>query len=235
LAGFFLRPGFGHPLDDFRMKELWKIILADQKEGRSPDAEVQRWICLRRVAAGLNRGQQGQLGSELWPQLLDKQTGKMILKGKGDAYQYTEKLRTAASLELMDPSQKIKLGHAILARIAKDEALAVEYWALGRLGARHLFHGSAVHVVPRDTAAAWIEKLLAQKNHSEAWVFAVGQIARKTDQRELNLPQPLIARVLEECHDERLKTLLTDGAQLTQNEQNKVFGEQLPAGLVLKL
>lgn len=239
LAGFMLRPGFGYPLDDFRLKELWKIILSDQKAARTPDLDIQRWICLRRVAAGLSRGQQGQIAAELWPLLLDKQTGKIAVKGKGEAYQYTERLRTAASLELVEQPLKVKLGNAILARIGKEEALPVELWALGRLGTRHLFHGAAANVVSRDVAAGWIEKLLASGTKSEEWSFAVGQIARKTDQRELNLPAALLQKVLAECSGndscQRLKTLLTDAGPLTQNEQNRVFGEQLPAGLVLQL
>lgn len=239
LAGFMLRPGFGHPLDDFRMKELWKIILSDFKATRLLETEMQRWICLRRVAAGLSRGQQSQVAAELWPQLLDKQTNKMILKGKGDAYPYTERLRTAASLELAETTQKIKLGNAILNRILKDEAISVDFWALGRLGARHLFHGAAGNVIPRETAIDWIEKLLARRSDHEGWAFAVGQIARKTDQRELNLPLALIQRILVECQDKefysRLKTLLTDAAPLTRSEQDKVFGEQLPAGLIMRL
>ena len=32
LAGFLMRPGFGYPLDDFRMKELWKMMLGEIKK-----------------------------------------------------------------------------------------------------------------------------------------------------------------------------------------------------------
>ena len=35
LAGFFLRPGFGYPLDDFRIKDLWKVILGDLKKPKN--------------------------------------------------------------------------------------------------------------------------------------------------------------------------------------------------------
>ncbi|MGZ3633748.1 MAG: Hsp70 family protein, partial [Parachlamydiaceae bacterium] len=31
LAGLFLMPGYGFPLDDFRIKELWKVILSEAK------------------------------------------------------------------------------------------------------------------------------------------------------------------------------------------------------------
>lgn len=237
LAGFLLRPGFGYPLDDFRLKEVWKIVLADLKTPLHTEAEVQRWICLRRIAGGLNRGQQAQVAAELWPQLIDKQTGKIVLKGKAETYQYTEKLRAAASMELVDPSLKVKLGNAILARIAKETPLPVEFWALGRLGARHLFHGSAAHVVNREIAAEWATKLLKLNERTEQWLFAIGHIARKTDQRELNLSPDVVKQILQMGDEEskQLKTFLTDAVPFTQNEQDRVFGEQLPAGLMLQL
>ena len=76
LAGFFLRPGFGFPLDDFRLKELWKIILADLKTPKALDCQIQMWICFRRVAGGFNKGQQMQLASELVPTVLNKKRVK---------------------------------------------------------------------------------------------------------------------------------------------------------------
>ncbi|HRD55262.1 MAG TPA: Hsp70 family protein, partial [Parachlamydiaceae bacterium] len=57
LAGFFLRPGFGYPLDDFRMKNLWKIILSESKIPQNGDCYIQKLIFFRRIAGGLNKGQ----------------------------------------------------------------------------------------------------------------------------------------------------------------------------------
>jgi hypothetical protein len=237
LAGFLLRPGFGYPLDDFRVKELWKIMLADLKVAHPQEIELQKWICCRRIAGGLNRGLQSQVAAVLWPQLIEK--GKISFNGKAESYQYMEKLRTAAALELIDIAMKVKLGNAIIARAAKHVLLPAELWALGRLGARHLFHGGADNVVPRDTACGWLDQLLACHGRSDAWLFAVGQIARKTDHREINLPQAFIDKLLTVIEESEgaasIKSLLTGAAPLTQNEQNMVFGEQLPAGLMLQL
>ncbi len=155
LAGFFLRPGFGFPLDDFRIKELWKIILADLKTPKVLDCQIQMWICFRRVAGGFNKGQQMQVASELVPTILNKKTGKIEIKRKGDLYLYSEKIRALGSLERLDLSLKISLGDALVDRIVNQSPGIYDYWALGRIGARHLIYGSVGQVVPKEVCNRW--------------------------------------------------------------------------------
>ena len=70
LAGFCLRPGTGYPLDDWRARQLWKIHGSGLVfPGRDP-CELNWWILWRRVAAGLARGHQEELSSELFPLLI---------------------------------------------------------------------------------------------------------------------------------------------------------------------
>lgn len=242
LAGFFLRPGFGYPLDDFRIKELWKIMLNDAKSVKTGEYQIQSWICTRRIAGGLNKGQQTQLANELIPTILHKK-GKIELKGKQDNYLYSEKIRTLASMELIEISLKIKLGNAILENLVKGDNLKANFWALGRLGARHLLYGSAFNVVPPGICEKWIEALLkiakdAQKDSPEI-VFVIGQLARKVDQRELNLSENCVQTILDSFAEsslkERLKELLQKEVILTEQEQDQLFGEKLPSGLSLDM
>lgn len=238
LAGFFLRPGFGFPIDDFRMKELWKIALADLKISKSPESFIQMWICFRRLAGGFNKGQQMQLASELIPSVFDKKTGKIEIKRKGDLYIYSEKIRALASLERLELPLKIRLGDALVDRIAKESAADYDYWALGRIGARHLLYGSAGQVVPKEVCSKWIEQLLRYQQavkDLESQIFLLGQLARKTDHRELNLSDAVIQKILTAYPDDHLKKMLLEEHLLTPAEQEKVFGDQLPAGLVLEL
>lgn len=236
LAGFFLRPGYGFPLDDFRMKELWKIILADLKTPKPSECLVQMWICFRRLAGGFNKGQQMQIASELVGTLFDKKTGKFDIKRKGDSYLYSEKIRAVASLERVDIMMKMRVGEALLDRLIHSSHTRDDYWALGRIGARHLLYGSAGHVIPKDVASKWIERLLNHgKNaeHREAMLFLLKQLARKTDQRELNLSESILQKILLSYPKENLEEWLLEEKQLTQSEQEQVLGDQLPAGLVL--
>lgn len=242
LAGFFLRPGFGYPLDDFRIKELWKVILSDAKYVKTGEHQIQSWICTRRIAGGLNKGQQMQLANELLSTILNKR-GKIEVKGKADIYLYSEKIRALGAMEFIEIPFKIKLGNAILERLAAEEEVKANYWTLGRLGARHLLYGSAANVVPREVCEKWVEALLRiaknNKKNSDEIVFVISQLARKTDHRELNLSDKCVQEVLdcfaESSLKERLQQLLQQETHLTQHEQDLLFGEKLPAGLSLEL
>lgn len=235
LVGFLLRPGFGYTLDDFRMKELWKIVLADLKTSKSGEVQIQRWICFRRVSGGFNKGQQTQIANEIIPLILNKKSNRIEFSGKGELYSFSEKIRLLGALELIDSNIKSKVGAALVERIISGEASQAEYWALARIGARHLVYGSMVNVIPSAIAASWVEKLLQAKNADQnQLLFVLAQLARKTDQRELNLPAEVISRVLKAYpEDPRLNTLLLQQNALTQQEQEQLFGDRLPVGLSL--
>ncbi len=237
LAGFFLRPGFGYPLDDFRIKEIWKIILSDSRALKSFESQIQRLICYRRMAGGLNKGQQMQLGKELIPEL-DK--GKIEIKSKTDLYLYSEKIRAFASFEYIDVSLKVKIGQAVLERIAKKIAVDADYFALGRLGNRHLVYASLSELVPLKTVISWIEKLLVIKDlNPEKLASMLCLLGRKTDIPEFNIPSELIDKILKRFESskelEMLTRHLTTLSHLSVMEQHQVFGETLPVGLLLEL
>lgn len=238
LIGFFLRPGFGFPLDDFRLKELWKIILADLKSPKTAECLIQLCICFRRVAGGLSKGQQVQVASELIPAVLDKKTIKMDLKRKGEHYLYSERIRALAALERLDLPLKVRLGEALMDRLLHHTPAHDDYWALGRIGARHLVYGSAGQVVPKDICTKWIESLLKHQpmpENREAMLFVLGQLARKTDHRELNISDAIRDKILENYPEEYMRKWLLDEHLLTASEQEQVFGDRLPVGLVLEL
>jgi hypothetical protein len=221
LAGFFLRPGIGYPADDYRIKQMWKLILVDLKKPKSEEIELQQWICLRRIAAGLNRGQQGYIFNEL-----------LRLKQKKRGYAYAEHLRALASLELIDIPSKLKLGALLLKKIAAGEGEACDYWALGRLGARQLFYGTAANVIPPTACEEWIQTLLAAPAAQKKELpFTLAMLARKTNCRAIDLNQALldkIAPLLAEQQD-----LLFQERDLTPSEQERFFGDSLPTGLTL--
>ncbi len=238
LAGFTLRPGFGFPLDDFRIKELWKIILADLKGPKTAEVFAQMCICLRRVAGGFSKGQQMQLASELMESFFDKRSGKIEVKRKSELYLYSETIRTLAALERLDMALKIKLGNALVKRLLCDLPANHDYWALGRIGGRCLVYGSIGQIVPKENVSQWIEQLLCHQpatENREAMLFLLRQLARKTDQRELNISDFLIKKVLETYSQENLKEYLLEEKELTELEREQVFGDQLPAGLILNL
>lgn len=234
-AGFILRPGFGYPLDDFRIKDLWKLVLEDLKEQKQPETMIQLWICLRRVAGGLNKGQQMQVAAELLPTFFDKKKGRIIVKSKGELYPYAEKLRVVASCERLDLPLKIRLGESLLFRLIHETPLPCDYWALGRIGGRHLLYGSLGQVVPPEVCVRWIEQLLNVEptpSQQECYTALIGQLARLTPHRSLNLPESLISLILERNSSPHMQHLLSEHP-ITQAEQEQLLGDHLPAGLSL--
>ncbi len=236
LIGFLLRPGFGYPLDDFRLRDLWKVILSEYKSPLSSEVQLQIYICTRRIAGGLGKGQQLQLASDLIASLFNKKSGRIDIKSKAELYPYSERIRAFAALELIDNPLKLRLGNAIIARLKAGEGISADYWALGRLGARHLLYGSLVNVITRDQCQQWVEQLLAAALPTdEQLAFLLGQLARKTEHREVNLSRDCIDKILKRfvgsANVERLEQLLLQENFLTQSEQEQAFGDRLPSGL----
>lgn len=225
LAGFFLRPGLGYPLDDHRIKNLWKLVLADLKRQKPEEVLIQQWICYRRIAAGLGKGQQIQLFNDLLPQKIKK-----------SGYPYAEHMRALAALELVDIQAKVKLGHTVLKRILEGKGEPCDYWALGRLGARHLFHGTAANVISPAVCTQWVEALLdspaAQSTHLP---FTLAMLARKTDVRHLDLSAALLERLQPILKSHNLEELVQHERALSLSEQERFFGDSLPSGLRLDL
>lgn len=241
MAGFFLRPGMGHPLDDFRMQDLWKIVLRDGNGQKSTDALLQSWICLRRVAAGLKKGQQVQIANQLLPSLINKKSGKIEKSAKITGYHYSEMIRVLGALELIDSAQKIRVGEALLHKIIEGQGVAADFWALGRLGARHLVYGAAPNVIAKEVISGWIDALLKvfdQYEHEEL-MFVLIQLARVSDQKELVVPEEMRRRICEAYrqtpHFDAIHRSLSEVCPTTKAGQEELLGEELPPGLSLLL
>lgn len=239
LAGWCLRPGFGFPLDDWRVREVQSLHEEGLQYARETRVWAEWWTFWRRIAGGLDENAQEKLFATLEPHVgrkasPDRKAGAM-------AGTVTEMVRLAASLERIAPSRKTALGERLLARSAVDPALA--YWALGRAGARVPFHGSAHAVVPRRVAEEWLVSLCALDWASPATpgageaAFAAALIARRTGDRERDVPDALrerVAGLLERGgFPSAWAQMVREVAELEEREQRLVFGEALPPGLRL--
>ncbi len=223
--GFFLRPGFGYPLDDFRVKALWKCFLEDRSVLDS-DEQIQLWIALRRVCGGLSRGQQQQVAAEVLPMLAEK------IKTGRDEYIHSERIRLLASLEWLDRSVKLKLGTALANKIVAEKGTPADFWALGRLGARELLYSPLSCVLPATDVSRWIERLIETRQiERKSLVLLLGQLARKTDYREINIADVLVKAILDQIEDPQLAELLQRVCAVTREEKELQYGEGLPPGL----
>jgi molecular chaperone DnaK (HSP70) len=230
LTGFCLRPGFGFPGDDFRIEQARRIYAGGITFGNQVQCEIDWWIFCGRIAGGLNRNQQGDIFQRLSPILLPKQKKKTRMNQS----LYREMWRTAASLELLPQQTKVQLGDELLAAVKRAEILDAGTWCLSRLGARRLFSGPINLVVSPSVAARWVETLL-RLPHTPALLEAVVQIAQQTGDVARDLSPATLELVRKSCQaSSQSASLLRDLAgQQDMASSSRVFGEDLPAGLVL--
>jgi hypothetical protein len=230
LTGFCLRPGFGFPGDDFRIEQARRIYAGGITFGNQVQCEIDWWIFCGRIAGGLNRNQQGDIFQRISPILLPKQKKKTRLNQS----LYREMWRTAASLELLPQQTKVQLGEDLLAAVKRGEMLDAGTWCLSRLGARRLFSGPINLVISPAVAARWVESLL-RLTHTPALLEAVVQIAQQTGDIARDLPPATLDLVRKSCESSsHAASLLRDlSGEQDLASSSRVFGEDLPAGLVL--
>lgn len=243
LLGFCMRPGFGDPVDEWRLKEAWKIYPQGLHFQRQAQNRSEWWIFWRRVAGGLTAGQQWHICQQLLPALQPAQTKKKK-GGKKAAKSFTiqeevEVWMTLANFERLPADTKVQLGNMLLGKIARGKPKPQELWALARFGARIPFYGPLDQVIPSSRAVLWIEQLLSMNlPANEPLAHSFIQLARLTGDRERDVPQEkrdyLVGWLKQLPQRDRLAEALTHPETLLQSqEQDWVFGESLPAGLVL--
>ena len=245
LAGYGLRPGFGDPLDAWRVQQLWTLFAPGVQHVNDRQVGAEWWTLWRRVAGGLDTTAQLRLLDDFAFNLQISEEGADGFEGaKPVSGSQGDMLRLGASLERIPSAYKTEVGEWLLGRIQKsagqdssdDDSLYL--WALGRIGARAPFHGSPHDVVPADTAARWIESLMALDwKRLDAAAFAAVSLARVTDDRARDLPPALREQVLG-----RLKAIhapapwlamVAEKVDLDEATERRMLGESLPPGLRL--
>ena len=229
LCGFCLRPGFGYPGDDFRIEQTRRIYVGGITHGNQVQCEIDWWIFWGRVAGGMNRNQQADVYQRLSGFLLPRGARK---PQRINPSLLREMWRAAASLELLPIGVKTELGDALIRRVKAGDFKESEIWCLSRLGARKLFYGPMNLVVPPATATRWAEALLNVAGAGEA----LAAIARRTEDPTRDLPAATLENVRRKLestpHAERLLAVF-EGDEADDRALGRIFGEELPSGLVL--
>lgn len=243
LAGFVLRPGFGDPVDRYRVESLWKLITSaasGQATGRKkltvPEGGADYWIMWRRVSGGLNTALQQQMFSRLKPTLLPAK-GKAF--SRPPANEYAEMWRTAASLERLDARTKESLGLALLRECKKSPVPVYAFWALSRLGTRVQLYGPLNSVVHAEIVTQWIEELLGfipgNESEKNGWLFCLSQLTRMSGLRAIDVSDQTRNRVLEILRSHSCpaswKRMVEEVVANEGEEASRMFGESLPIGL----
>ena len=220
LFGFCLRPGFGFPGDDFRVEQARRIYAAGLQFANQVQNEIDWWIFWGRIAGGLNKNQQVDIFQRLSPALLPRPGKRPRLNNS----LLREMWRTGCSLELLPLQTKTQLGDTLLALMKKNELVQTGLWCLGRLGARKLFYGPINQVVQAPVATRWVEALIKIPNSEDALVA----IARRTGDSTRDLAPATLDLVRSKVPEALIPSLEGE----VEEDLGKVFGEELPSGLV---
>jgi molecular chaperone DnaK (HSP70) len=239
LCGLCLRPGLGYPGDDYRIEQVRRVFAAGLTFPNQVQCEIEWWIFWGRVAGGFNRNQQVDLFQRAASILLPKlpKGGKPAKPVRVNSSLLREMWRTACSLELLPSQTKTELGDSLVKRVKAGEAKDSDLWCLSRLGARALLYGPANQVLPPSTAGRWAEALLAIQDDRATLGDALAALARYTGDpvRDLapKIREAVERRLASMPHAGRLLTALRGEDEGDETALGRIFGEELPSGLVL--
>ncbi len=238
LIGFCLRPGFGYPLDDWRVEQLWKTYQHGIQFVNEQQNWSEWWTLWRRVAGGLDEAAQqrllGDIGKFLNPAAARQAGVAKQIKNRG----YEDMVRLAGVLERLPADKKTELGQWLLKRLQKASEPNQTWWAVGRIGSRVPFHGSSHNVVPAVTVSSWLEQILAVdwKKVPQA-AFAATMIARKCGDRTRDIDDGMREKVLDKMRQCKMPSswisMVEQFQPLDEQQEKQVYGEALPPGLKL--
>ena len=233
LTGYCMRPGFGDALDGERIRKLWKIYLSGVHFDKAKQNKLEWWIFIRRLAAGLNAGQQRQFFQDVSPALLKKQ------KLKFSPQEQTEFIMAVGNMERLLIKDKIALSNVLLSMLKPGKKQVDIFWSLSRFGARELLYGSIDRVIPAKEIKKWVNRLINLPwKATEPIENLIAQISRKTNDRTRDIDEDLRSKIVQWLQrrnaDKRLLKKVVELIEIDIKEQNTQFGEKLPAGLILK-
>ena len=238
LIGFCLRPGFGYPLDDWRVEQLWKTYSQTIQFVNERQNWTEWWTLWRRIAGGLDTAAQEQLFKDI-----SKFLNPAAARQAGVAKQvkirgYDDMVRLAGVLERLPIEKKIQVCEWLLKRLQKSSEPNQTWWAVGRIASRVPFHGSSHNVIPADTVTAWLQQLLKVdwKKVPQAG-FAATLIARMSGDRARDLDESIRLQVIEKLITSKSPSswleMVESYKELDETEAKQIFGEALPPGLKL--
>lgn len=249
LAGYSLRPGFGHPLDEWRMEGLWALFEAGVQHHKDSQVRAEWWTLWRRVAGGLPLDAQlrvlDDFAFNLQADAAERGRRPVTLVDGSEE----DLLRVGASLERIPSAYKAEIGEWLFKQIADipaggklDARASARYgrylWALGRVGARQSFQSSAHEVAPPEVAEGWLRQLLLLDwRKVEPAGFAAAHIARMTGDRSRDIDDAVRGDVLRRLAASGAPAAWTamvrEVVELDQASEARMLGDALPPGLKL--
>jgi hypothetical protein len=223
-----MRPGFGGPGDDARVKGLQtvsnELVFADDLQ-----CQIEMLALLRRVAGGISASKQQALYREHTSGAASKKKGRPNRQFEYEAW------RLVASIEHLPARFRASLGHELLAKIRREPGDAIWLWSLSRLGARIPLYGPLHSVVAAEIAGKWVRVLLDLIPFTNVTASAIVVMARRTDDSSRDIDDAIreqaITRLMALGIAEETVQLLSKYIPPKRADAVRSFGESLPTGL----
>jgi hypothetical protein len=238
LIGFCSRPGFGYPLDDWRVEQLWKFYAQSIQFVNEKQNWTEWWTLWRRIAGGLESSAQEQIFKDI-----SKFINPAAARQAGVAKQvkirgYDDMVRLAGVLERLPIESKVSLCEWLLKRLQKSSEPNQTWWAVGRIASRIPFYGSQHNVIPADVVSVWLKQIMEVdwKKVPQAG-FAATLISRMSGDRARDLDPVVRSQIVEKLRASKSPASWIDMVEtfkeLNEQEEKQIFGEALPPGLTL--
>jgi hypothetical protein len=132
-------------------------------------------------------------------------------------------------MELIPAANRIQMGDALIKQGKQSGYTDNILWCVARLGARQLFYGLANQVLTPAIATRWIEALIAAPKAEDALV----SLARRTGDPVRDVAAPIFTAVRARVNEPQLAAQLDGDTERDERALGRIFGEDLPSGLVL--
>ncbi|MYM66373.1 Hsp70 family protein [Pseudoduganella sp. FT55W] len=242
LSGYCLRPGFGHPLDNWRIDQLWAMFDTGIQNHKDSQACAEWWTMWRRVSGGLSVEAQlrvlDDFAFNVQADAAERGRRPVTLVNGSEE----DMLRLGASLERIPGNYKAEIGAWMLEQLLKDKkseaARGRLLWGLSRVGVRQPFHGSAHDVVDTATVEEWLNAVLSLDwKKVEPAGYCAAHLARMTGDRSRDINETLRAEVLRRLSASTApanwSAMVREVTQLDQADEKRMLGDALPPGLKL--
>ena len=235
LAGYTLRPGFGHVLDRQRVAALLPVL----RSGLNFTDNVRAWqqflIAWRRILPGMTEPEQLESLATLAPYAGRVATRAKPQRGFLNIVQ-PELLDLLGLLERLPTAKRAALGNALLERTWTEQEPRL--WdIIGRLGARVPVYASVHFVIEPNQIQPWLEQLLREKwDTIPTATKAAARMTRMTGDRARDVSEGLRREVLSRLQQYNAAAELIQNVSevvaVAANDVVSGYGEELPVGLV---
>jgi len=217
-------------LDEWRLAALWRVFALGLAFPKDKQTQEQWWLMWRRVAGGLNKIQQERIFDRIFPVLRKNEASS------------AEIYMLAGSLERIDMGHKIRLGQQLVQQIVggRQQFINQRMWALARIASRVPLYGGAEVIVRPEVVGAWFRELRSLKRQDPAFgklALFLSQAGRMVLDREFDLAEPLRAEFLHHLThvgaSAEQSRVVREFVAVDSAARTQLFGESLPAGLVL--